>query len=881
MSDLAFHALREYVPGDDLRHVHWRSSAKASTLQIRQYHDTRRSHMTVVLDASAASYADPEDFETAVSVAASIAARAYEDGVEVSMLCGDHAVTGRGLDGILDACCRIEPGDSEPVQGAREAMRLAPETSWLVVVSGGAAPEGLAGLVRAGLPDDVSLLCVRADGSAATNVSRGAGTRLISLRTLDDLPRALPAVVQQALGVTRPPRRVVVVDALVVLVLVGLAELGLANTFEGWGYLVGGGCRRGPRPARGRADCAAPRRRPRRRRTARGAAVRRSGRAALEGAGSRRARCADARRRAAGHAAGAGASSCPPCRGSTCRAPRRWCPSCSATSGPCWPARWPCGPAAPEPRWCPLLAMLVDRPAGPPSGGHRQRPARLVPRGLRGRRGRVARGPQPPGGPGRLRAAVRARGRVARTTRGQRRGRRGAAGRGTADHSVLGLGSARLRGHRPAGEPRAAWWTSPRWTRRCVASGPSPTRAADVLENVHDKVLFTVARRAEGQSGAAGDARSVRRPRVAAQQQHRGRAPRTTRSCASTAGSTTPSAGRPVRASVAVTRAYRSAWMPTVGSLTSLQLIFADPREQRDEMRYNLATATAVLPTGARQPGPLRVHLGGAAVEVDASTPGWEGRTQPVRGAAPARRLPAGGAGRADPADAQGLRPRAATCATRAATATVRLPASSSTRPGQDLDRARRRLPARPHARSATTSSTPPRWPCWPTGSAYPRGWWSGAVLPGDGKVRGADVHAWVELRVARRQLADPAHQGVHEPDPGPAQPWCLPWPAAPGAPRRPPSGQRAARRSRAARRRRTTPIRAAGRGVRLLPVAVAARSCSWSVPARQGRPSSPASHGGTGRGPDRRRRGPSWSTTPVTSGSRSGCTPPDRPRRA
>jgi hypothetical protein len=41
-------------------------------------------------------------------------------------------------------------------------------------------------------------LCVRADGSSATNVSRGAGTRLISLRTLDDLPRALPAVVHQA-----------------------------------------------------------------------------------------------------------------------------------------------------------------------------------------------------------------------------------------------------------------------------------------------------------------------------------------------------------------------------------------------------------------------------------------------------------------------------------------------------------------------------------------------------------------------------------------------------------------------------------------------------------------------------------------------------------
>ena len=50
MSDLAFHALREYVPGDDLRHVHWRSSAKAGELLVRQYHETRRGHVTVLVD---------------------------------------------------------------------------------------------------------------------------------------------------------------------------------------------------------------------------------------------------------------------------------------------------------------------------------------------------------------------------------------------------------------------------------------------------------------------------------------------------------------------------------------------------------------------------------------------------------------------------------------------------------------------------------------------------------------------------------------------------------------------------------------------------------------------------------------------------------------
>ena len=200
MSDLAFHALREYVPGDELRHVHWRSSAKADKLQIRQYHDTRRSHLTVVVDAAAGSYADPDDFETAVSVAASIAARAHHEGVELSMLCGEHVVSGRGLDGVLDACCRIEPGASDPLQAAREAMRLAPETSWLVMVTGSTPPEGLAGLIRSGLAPDVQLLLVQADRSAPTSVTAAAGMRLLGLRELDELPAAIRAA---ARGVVR------------------------------------------------------------------------------------------------------------------------------------------------------------------------------------------------------------------------------------------------------------------------------------------------------------------------------------------------------------------------------------------------------------------------------------------------------------------------------------------------------------------------------------------------------------------------------------------------------------------------------------------------------------------------------------------------------
>ena len=95
MSDLAFHALREYVPGDDLRHVHWRSSAKAGELLVRQYHETRRGHVTVLLDDRRSSYPRLGDFELAVSVAASIALRAVRDDFDTYLRCGSHLARGR------------------------------------------------------------------------------------------------------------------------------------------------------------------------------------------------------------------------------------------------------------------------------------------------------------------------------------------------------------------------------------------------------------------------------------------------------------------------------------------------------------------------------------------------------------------------------------------------------------------------------------------------------------------------------------------------------------------------------------------------------------------------------------------------------------------
>src|SRR5436189_127318 len=45
-----FLTLREYAPGDDLRHVHWRSTARHDHVMVRQNEARRRAPVLVLLD---------------------------------------------------------------------------------------------------------------------------------------------------------------------------------------------------------------------------------------------------------------------------------------------------------------------------------------------------------------------------------------------------------------------------------------------------------------------------------------------------------------------------------------------------------------------------------------------------------------------------------------------------------------------------------------------------------------------------------------------------------------------------------------------------------------------------------------------------------------
>src|SRR5690606_36459872 len=85
-SDVSFHALREYATGDERRYIHWKSTAKTGTYMVRQFEETRRSHLVVALSLASVDYAGEDEFELAVSVAGSLGVRAIRDVRNVSVV---------------------------------------------------------------------------------------------------------------------------------------------------------------------------------------------------------------------------------------------------------------------------------------------------------------------------------------------------------------------------------------------------------------------------------------------------------------------------------------------------------------------------------------------------------------------------------------------------------------------------------------------------------------------------------------------------------------------------------------------------------------------------------------------------------------------------
>lgn len=197
MSDLAFHTLREYSPGDDRRYIHWRSSAKLTghagedRFLVRQFLDTRRSHLAVVTDVAATSYRDEDDFELALQVAASLAVRALLDEMDLTIVCGRSAATQPPPHLALDTFSRAELGGWTLGKAAGQLAVLAPDVSVVILVTGSQCDFAEFLHARAMLSPEVATAAITVEQGGRATLREASGIPVVSLGSLRELPRIM------------------------------------------------------------------------------------------------------------------------------------------------------------------------------------------------------------------------------------------------------------------------------------------------------------------------------------------------------------------------------------------------------------------------------------------------------------------------------------------------------------------------------------------------------------------------------------------------------------------------------------------------------------------------------------------------------------------
>lgn len=205
-SDLAFHALREYTPGDDRRHIHWKSTAKTGTFMVRQFEETRRSHLAVALSIASIDFASDAEFELAVSVAGSLGARAIRDARDVSVVVSavtpefaKHTVvamrplTTRAPARLLDDLALVELGPSALgiVDLARLAGNDARGVSVAFLIVGSSVRPARLRSAAAAFPPSVSVVAIQCDPEHIPGRRRLSGLSVITIGSLGDLRRAM------------------------------------------------------------------------------------------------------------------------------------------------------------------------------------------------------------------------------------------------------------------------------------------------------------------------------------------------------------------------------------------------------------------------------------------------------------------------------------------------------------------------------------------------------------------------------------------------------------------------------------------------------------------------------------------------------------------
>ena len=192
-SDVSFHALREYTPGDDRRNVHWKTTARTGRLMVRQFEETRRAHLLVIHDLDPQAWDEEEDFETSVSASASLLLAAVRDSREISLVTQagrPYLPTGAR---VLDTFTTLNPveGAGDLVGLTRQAVSTVPQASVTVLVTGARTSASALHRAHAELPASTRCLALRINAREHLASQRVAGLPVVTLPDLEHLAPAM------------------------------------------------------------------------------------------------------------------------------------------------------------------------------------------------------------------------------------------------------------------------------------------------------------------------------------------------------------------------------------------------------------------------------------------------------------------------------------------------------------------------------------------------------------------------------------------------------------------------------------------------------------------------------------------------------------------
>jgi uncharacterized protein (DUF58 family) len=205
-SDVSFHALREYQPGDERRYIHWKSTAKTGTYMVRQFEETRRSHIVIAQSLARSDYATDAEFEMGVSVTGSLGVRAIRDARNISVVVSEttpdfakrKVLEVRPLSTLtrtrlLDDLSVVVSADN--ALAITDVARVAAEqvagisVAFLVVGSGATASELRSASTK--FPVGVEVVAIVCDPDSIPGLRRVAGLSVLTIGYLEDLQRSL------------------------------------------------------------------------------------------------------------------------------------------------------------------------------------------------------------------------------------------------------------------------------------------------------------------------------------------------------------------------------------------------------------------------------------------------------------------------------------------------------------------------------------------------------------------------------------------------------------------------------------------------------------------------------------------------------------------